>query len=146
MNNPRQTGQAVRRTERGARLCLGLAFWLPLAICTYLALTPSPPDAVFRVSDVILHAFAFFYLTFALGLAMRAPRLPVVALWMLGYGMFIELVQSFEPARSAELKDLLVDAAGIAVGLGALALLGDWARRTVRIVLGAVLGEARAPR
>jgi VanZ family protein len=146
MNNPRQTGLAVSRTERAVWLCLGLAFWVPLAICTYLALTPSPPDAVFRISDVILHAFAFCYLTFALGLAMRAPRLPVVALWMLGYGMFIELAQSFEPARSAEIKDLLVDAVGIALGLGLLALLGDWTRRTVRTVLGAVLGEARATR
>ena len=46
--------------------------------------------------------------------------------------MFIEAVQSFESARSAELKDLLVDGAGIGFGLLLLKLLGDWSRRTVR--------------
>ena len=37
---------------------------------------------------------------------------------MLAYGITIELIQSFEPARTAEFKDLLVDAIGILLGLG----------------------------
>src|SRR5690606_23092692 len=90
--------------ERAARACLCTAFWLPLAVCTYLALSPSPPDRMFRVSDVVLHALAFSYLTFALGLAYPAARLTTLVAWMLGYGIFIEVVQSFEPARTAELK------------------------------------------
>ncbi len=40
------------------------------------------------------------------------------AAWMLAYGIAIELIQSFEPTREAELKDLIVDAIGIALGLG----------------------------
>ena len=94
---------------------------------------------MFRVSDVVQHALAFSYLTFALGLAHPLARPLTLAAWMFGYGVFIELVQSFEPARSAELKDLLVDAAGIGVGLILLAMLGDWSRRTVRLLVTASL-------
>ena len=36
---------------------------------------------------------------------------------MLAYGIAIELVQSFEPTRDAELKDVLVDVVGILLGL-----------------------------
>jgi VanZ family protein len=126
--------------DRAARTCLVTAFWVPLAICTWFALEPSPPDPVFRVSDIVLHAFAFSYLTFALGLAHPVVRLPMLVLSMLGYGVFIEVVQSFEVERSAEIKDLLVDGAGILVGLGLLRALGDWSRRTLRTLLGYPLG------
>jgi VanZ family protein len=127
------------RPGAAERLCLQIAFWVPLAGCTYLALTPSPPEAVFRVSDVVLHALAFTYLTFALGLA--HPRLgwPALTAWMLGYGAFIEVAQSFEPQRSPELKDMLVDGAGIVLGLVVLALAGDACRRVLSRVLRAVL-------
>ena len=122
--------------DRAARICLVTGFWLPLAVCTWLALAPSPPDAVFRVSDIVLHALAFSYLTFALGLAHPAARPPTLVLCMLGYGIFIEVVQSFEVERNAELKDLLVDGIGILAGLGLLYTVGDWSRRTVRTLLG----------
>jgi VanZ family protein len=125
--------------DTAARASLQIAFWIPLAICTWLALTPSPPDAISRFSDVLLHAFAFTYLTFALGLAWPGLRLRWVAGWMLAFGVGIEIVQSFEAARVASLKDVLVDAVGIALGLLLLVGLGDWSRRTVRTVLGVVL-------
>ncbi len=140
MNSPPKTIPAVPRADRAARVCLHLAFWVPLAACTYLALTPTPPAAVFRLGDIVLHAFAFTYLTFALGLSMQAPRLGQVGLVMLGYGVFIELAQSLEPARNAELKDLLVDAAGIAVGLAALVRAGGWCRRAAHRVADMLLG------
>jgi VanZ family protein len=125
--------------DTAARASLQIAFWIPLAICTWLALTPSPPDAISRFSDVLLHAFAFTYLTFALGLAWPGLRLRWVAGWMLAFGVGIEILQSFEAARVASLKDVLVDAVGIALGLLLLVGLGDWSRRTVRTVLGVVL-------
>jgi VanZ family protein len=125
--------------DTAARASLQIAFWIPLAICTWLALTPSPPDAISRFSDVLLHAFAFTYLTFALGLAWPGLRLRWVAGWMLAFGVGIEIAQSFEAARVASLKDVVVDAAGIAAGLLLLVALGDWSRRTVRTVLGVVL-------
>jgi VanZ family protein len=124
--------------DRAARICLILGFWVPLAVVSWLAFTPSPPEAVSRVSDVILHAVAFAYLSFALGLAHDQGPLRV-ALWMLGYGVLIELLQSQIPERFAEVKDVLVDAVGIALGIVALRLLGDWTRRTLIALLAAVL-------
>ena len=123
------------RAGRTVRVLCQVAFWAPLALCTYLALVPEPPDnPVFRLSDVILHAAAFTYLSFALLLAQSARPVPRNAALagnerprgelyfstfglMLAYGVFLELVQAFVPERSAELKDLFVDAIGIAVGL-----------------------------
>ncbi len=107
-----------------AVLLMRSAFWLPWVACTYLAFAPSPPDAVFRISDVLLHGIAFSYLTFALGLAHYARRWVRAAAWMFAYGAAIELVQSFEPLRSAELTDMLVDVAGIGIGVVALKLIG----------------------
>ena len=120
--------------ERLVTLALALAFWMPLAICTYLAFDPSPPDAVFRVSDVVLHAFAFTYLTFALGLAHHHRHWFIPAAWMFAYGLFIEIVQAFEPERAAELKDVGVDAAGICVGLLLTRWLGPWVRNIANSV------------
>lgn len=97
---------------------LRAGFWLPLAICTWLALAPKPPELpVFKLGDVVLHAFAFTYLSFAFLLAYQSRSMMQCAALMFGYGLLIELVQSFEVERSAELKDLAVDLAGILAGL-----------------------------
>lgn len=124
-------------TERVLRICLRTGFWLPLAVCTYLALTPSPPESIFQVGDVILHAFAFTYLTFCLSLAHPSQRALMPGLWMLGYGLLLEVVQSFEAARSAEVKDLLVDLVGICLGL----LAARWMAEPTRQLLAQVLSR-----
>ena len=121
-----------------ARALLILAFWLPWVLCTYLAFTPGPPEALFRVSDILLHGFAFSYLTFALGLAHRRKDRLWAAAWMVAYGAAIELVQYFELGRSAELKDLLVDVAGIGVGAVALQLFAARAESLARLIGGAI--------
>lgn len=111
---------------------LKLGFWFPLVVCTWLALVPEPPEvSVFRVSDVLLHAFAFTYLSFTLAVAYPQRSLLQIFCLMFGYGLFIEVVQSFEVSRSAELKDLLVDVVGTGFGLLLARLLGDWTRRLV---------------
>ena len=117
----------------GNRLALILfqtAFWIPLLVCTYLALTPEPPDnPVFRLSDVLLHGAAFTYLSLALVLAQFGITTTRQSIYvrsfvlMLGYGIFLELMQSLVPERSAELKDLLVDVVGIVIGLSLAAVL-----------------------
>jgi VanZ family protein len=97
---------------------LKLAFWIPLALITAAALAPKGPPMPFAVSDIVLHAGAFTYLTAALGFAHFEPgRRLNVALWMFGYGLGIEAIQYFIPERSAELKDLFVDGIGIGLGL-----------------------------
>jgi VanZ family protein len=116
-----------------ATLLFQIGFWIPLLVCTYLALVPEPPEhPVFRLSDIVLHAGAFVYLTLALVLAqygntpirtIRGALYVRTFVLMLAYGLFLELVQSFVPERTAEIKDLLVDLAGIAVGLGLARLI-----------------------
>jgi VanZ family protein len=116
------------------RASLQAAFWIPLGICTWLALTPAPPDAIENVSDVALHAFAFTYLAFALGLAMPRLRLRWIAVALFGYGAGLEVLQGLGSARVASFQDLVVDVLGITLGLLLLRGLGDWSRRTVRTV------------
>ncbi len=132
--------------ERIAAGLLLAAFWLPLAVCTYLALHPSPPDAVFRLSDVLLHGFAFTYLTLVLALAHGHRHRLLPGLWMLGYGVLIELLQSFETSRSAEVGDVLVDVAGIGLGLLAYGWAGAFLRalavRIASLVVGAGASNA----
>lgn len=109
------------RTARGVGILFGTGFWVPLTVCTYLAVVPDPPEhPVFDVSDVVLHAAAFTYLTLAFALTRygRDPRLYARAfVVMLAYGLLLEAVQSLVPERNAELKDLVVDLFGIGFGL-----------------------------
>ena len=100
------------------RWLIVVGFWLPFAVTTYAAFAPHGVPLPFQVSDVILHASAFTYLTASLWLAHCAgDRAWTPALWMMAYGVAIEIVQSFEPERSAEIKDLVVDACGIGLGV-----------------------------
>ncbi|MCB1684894.1 MAG: VanZ family protein [Pseudomonadales bacterium] len=125
------------------RILFHLAFWLPLGVCTWLALVPDLPDnPVFRLSDIVLHAGAFIYLTFALVLVLetgprsagKTPHLQVAG-WMLVYGCALEVAQHFLPVRVAEFKDLLVDAIGIAIGLVCAHLLSQRVRDTATRLL-----------
>ena len=134
--------------DRLALNAFRLAFFLPLLVCTWLALVPEPPDPVFRLGDVILHGAAFAYLTMAFVLMMMARAEPVLdrrlvgtaALAMFGYGVFLAAVQSFIPERTAEIKDLGVDLLGIGVGLLIAALLARPLIQFVRFLSRGLLG------
>jgi len=139
------------RYAPSVRILIRLGFFIPLLVCTYLALIPEPPEnAVFRMSDVILHGGAFTYLTFALylmilgtvrtvrtGFSVIGPRVFAV---MLGYGLFLEVAQAFVPERATELKDLLVDTAGIAVGLLLAVVLAGPVLGLIRSLLARAAG------
>jgi VanZ family protein len=101
------------------RWLIVVGFWIPFAVATYAAFAPEGVPMPFRVSDIVLHAAAFTYLTAALWFAHHAGGWGwKPAAWMMAYGVAIEFIQSFEPTRSAEIKDLVVDAVGILAGLG----------------------------
>jgi VanZ family protein len=58
---------------------------------------------------------------------------------MFGYGLFLEVVQGFIPERTAEMKDLMVDVAGITVGLMLAALFARPVAGLVRFLADRVL-------
>lgn len=134
-------------SRRVTRAVLLIAFYLPLALCTYLAVTPQPPEVVFRAGDVALHGSAFSYLTFALAMAYRSQGPLALAGWMLGYGLSIEIVQGLGGVRDAELKDLMVDLAGIGVGLLLALVAAEPCRRLLHRLIsrigGLVTGQGR---
>lgn len=115
------------------------AFWVPLAICMAVAVTPDPIGVVAGLSGWIAHICAFAYLTTALfqahfpwpqgGLASAARCVLAAVLWMLAFGVVIEVAQLFVAGRSADLADLLPDGVGIVIGCG---LRGGWMRLASR--------------
>lgn len=116
------SGADQAKLEGGLRR---LGFWLPLMICTWLALGDELAKSGPKVGDVPLHLLAFIYLSAALSLAHLRSRWWWVALLMAGYGGLIELIQSALPHRDAEWKDFMVDLIGITVGLAAYRLFGE---------------------
>jgi VanZ family protein len=86
----------------------------------------SPPQAVdVPGSDKLHHVLAFAVLMVVGGLALApgAARLGLMATALIGYGAFIEAVQSQIPGRHASLADGVADAIGVGVGLLVVVLL-----------------------
>ncbi len=80
------------------------------------------------LSGVVAHAAAFFYLALALCFAhFRHGPLLDVALWLLAFGVLLEVAQMlFVAGRSGELLDLAIDSAGIGLGCAVYAWLVDF--------------------
>lgn len=91
----------------------------------WFAFTPRPPLPEFEGADKVNHLLAFGSMATAASLGWRAgwASRGGVSLGLLGYGGFIEIVQSQIPNRTAAWDDLLADAVGIAGGLLLAALL-----------------------
>ena len=85
----------------------------------WLAFSPAPPQEIDTGWDKANHWLAFSTMAVTAGLAFphARRRSAGVALGLLALGIFIELVQSQIPARSAEVLDVVADSIGIAAGL-----------------------------
>jgi hypothetical protein len=96
---------------------LRAAFWTAFAGATYFAFAPMEAQPDLPVGSIARHGFAFVVLTIVLNAA-HFPRGPLwaPALLLAGYGLLIEVVQSFIPYRSAEFGDFVIDLGGIAAG------------------------------
>ncbi|WP_257385850.1 VanZ family protein [Tahibacter caeni] len=84
-----------------------------------VALLPAPAGmGRIAFGDKIAHlaAFAFLMLWYAQIYALPSERLRC-ALGLIGFGLGIELLQSLVPYRSADVWDLVADAAGVGLGL-----------------------------
>lgn len=89
---------------------------LLLLVISWLAFGPRPPAGIDTGWDKANHLLAFATLALVSGLS-GVRRSSAIALGLLGYGVFIELVQSQVPGRSAEAADVLADMAGVGLGL-----------------------------
>jgi VanZ family protein len=98
---------------------------LLLGVTCWFAFSPHPPGLVFKDADKVQHFLAFSSLTLVTCLSMAAGTRQTLgaALGMLMFGIFIELVQSQLPTRTAEFADVVADSVGIAGGLIFLWLL-----------------------
>lgn len=115
-----------------------LAGYLVLLVLLALALVPGPALPEVEVSDKLLHGLAFAFLMLWFSALYPLRQAWRVALALLGYGVVMELLQGLSGQRSAELRDLLADAAGIAAGwLLAWAGLHRWCRWLERRLAGA---------
>jgi len=118
-----------------------IAFWVPLVVCTWLALGDDVAKSVTSDQDVPLHLFAFVYLSAALSLAHMQARWGWVVFAMIGYGGALELVQYWLPHRDAEWKDFAVDVVGIVIGLVCYRLFGELLWRKLVVPPAAIFGK-----
>lgn len=90
-----------------------------LGVVSWLAFKPTVALPGLGFEDKLDHflAFASLALVACLGWSPGRFLFPSVAAAMLSYGLFVELVQSQLPTRSASMADLAADAVGIAAGL-----------------------------
>jgi VanZ family protein len=98
---------------------------LMMSVTCWFAFSPHPPGLEFKDADKVQHFLAFSSLTLAACLGMSAGTRQAMgaAFGMLMFGIFIELVQSQLPTRSAEFADVVADSVGIGGGLIFLWLL-----------------------
>ena len=90
-----------------------------LIVISYLALSPAPPPTLSTGWDKSNHALAFASLAFSSVWALwQRPRQWIwLVIALVGYGIAIEIAQSFLPPREADWHDVVADSIGIALGL-----------------------------
>ncbi len=97
---------------------------LVAGVC-WLAFTPNPTLPSIGGNDKLDHlvAFASLGLVAMLSLGAGLRQYAGVAVGLLGFGIFIELVQIGIPGRSADWHDVVADMAGMLAGIAAVSLL-----------------------
>jgi VanZ family protein len=129
----------ARADPRAARVWLWapvLAYVTAIFVASSMALPPGLPAAV---SDKALHAMAYAVLALLLIRALSGGRWAGVtgrvalasALLATAYGLTDEVHQAFVPGRSADVRDLVADAAGAIVAAAACLAVARARRRRV---------------
>ena len=104
-----------------------LAGFLVLVASLVVALAPAGTNMPFNVNDKVLHVVAFVALMVWFSGLFEVRYLLWLAAGLAGYGLLIEVLQSFTPTRQAEGLDLVADIVGILLGwLLSIAGLRRW--------------------
>ena len=91
-------------------------FWISLFVVLALSLLPVSPELPTTGWDKSNHLVAFCYLVI-LGKFSYPSRILALFVGLIGYGVMIEILQSFTTYRFAEWGDLVADIAGLSTGL-----------------------------
>lgn len=95
-----------------------------LAVITFLATTRQEYPVVKDISDKANHILAFYVLALLVDFSFPKGKLGFAKVSpLLGYGLLIEITQSFLPGRTASIIDLIADGVGIALYKLSLSLL-----------------------
>ena len=94
-----------------------LMFFVCLVSIEFLATTTMKIEVVDSIWDKANHFVAFFVLYILLSLAYKNLSIFMKVLILLGFGIQIEIVQSFIDGRSSSLLDILADSIGISIGI-----------------------------
>jgi VanZ family protein len=92
-------------------------FYCTVAVILYLATTTMQIKVVENMWDKANHFTAFFVLYIELTLAYERVSILNKFLYLLGFGIFIELVQYFIPGRFFSPMDVFADSIGIVLGI-----------------------------
>ncbi|MGZ5209018.1 MAG: VanZ family protein [Sulfuricurvum sp.] len=95
------------------------SFFIALIAISILAFLPnySALPSIVSISDLINHAVAFTVLSVLYSLSYPYYSLKQTLLTLIGYGIFIEIVQAFLSTRYASIEDVLADSVGLIIGL-----------------------------
>lgn len=108
------------------------AFFSAIALISYLAFSSDPPDLTMSMSDKFNHALAFFVLALVLDQAYAHLNIVWgVALPLVAYGLFIEVVQGQLGYREMSLLDVGADSVGITL----YAISRAWVRHQVKRIV-----------
>jgi hypothetical protein len=112
---------------RRAWMAVGIAMLLAITIVCLMPSTALPQTGI---SDKSEHALAFGAVAFWFGSILMRYDVPWLAVLLVAFGALIEISQAAMGwGRSGDIKDLLADSVGIALGIGiAMTPLGRWAR------------------
>ena len=92
-------------------------FYICLGSIEYLATTTREIKVIEHTWDKANHFIAFMTLYILLSLAYKHLSVWMKIILLLAFGMQIEIVQSFIPAREFSLLDVVADSIGIAIGI-----------------------------
>lgn len=105
------------------------SFFSAILLISYLAFSSDPPDLAMSMSDKFNHALAFFVLAMVLDQAYAQLKMMWgVALPLIVYGLFIEIVQGQLGYREMSLLDVGADSIGIAL----YAICRGWVRNLLQ--------------
>jgi VanZ family protein len=90
--------------------------WLLLAVIVFLSLSPASYRPVTKVGHNLEHLLIHIVLGIAFGIG-YARQWWLVALGLVGLTAAVEFAQLFVPGRHARLKDLVIDAGAVCLGV-----------------------------